>query len=324
VVLLGWVVVPFAVAVLFTTLPFPRHIMYVLPPAIVLMAYAIVRTGAWLQRRLPPRAAAPALTAAALLLLAPALRYDQRLLANPATTKYPRGDDLQYVTGTTAGQIWPAVAEAIRARGRGSEVVIVHPSADSNIIQFLLGTESRYEVVPGDSPLARRAQFALYDQATGFLDGAAHSLARSRGFVPLRRFSRPRGGAVLTLYGPPRSEPPFALGPGTIRWSTGGPLRIVPGAIQGGLRRTRADADGVSFTGWAANLRRPRPATFLLAFSGGRFLAALPPTVDRPDIAARTGEGTLQQSGYEFELPHARNLRVFAVEGGAASPLPIR
>jgi hypothetical protein len=297
----------------------------VLPPAIVLMAYALVQTGAWLHKRLPPRAATPALIAAALLLLAPALNFDRRVLTDPATTTYPTLDDLQYVTGTTAGKVWPAVAEAIRERARGREVVIVHPTADSNIIKFLLGTESRYEVVPGDSPPARRAQFALYDQATGFVDGAAHSLARSRGFVPVRRFSRPRGGAVLTLYEPPRAgRPPFALAPGVIRWSTGGPLRIVPGAVQGSLRRTRAGAGGAAFTGWAANLRRPRPAAFLLAFSGDRFLAAIPPTVDRPEIAARTGEGTLQQSGYEFELPHAENLRVYAVEGGVASVLPIR
>jgi 4-amino-4-deoxy-L-arabinose transferase-like glycosyltransferase len=323
--LLAWVAVPFAVAVLFTTLPFPRHIMYVLPPAIVLMAYALVQAASWLARTLPAPAAAPAIIAAACLLLAPALRFDARVLADPATTRYPTNDDRQYVTGTTAGEIWPAVADAIRERARGRQVVILHPTADSNIIRFMLGTESRYEVVPGGSTLAPRAQFALYDQSTGFVDGAAHSLARARGFVPVRRFSRPRGGAVLTLYAPPRGErPPFTLARETIRWSTGRPIRIVPGVVDGGLRRTRAGRDRASFTGWAANLRRPRPAAFLLAFSGGEFLAAVPPTVDRPDIASRTGEGTLQQSGYAFELPLARNLQVFAVEGGVASPLPIR
>jgi 4-amino-4-deoxy-L-arabinose transferase-like glycosyltransferase len=200
--LLGWVLLPFAVAVLFTTLPFPRHIMYVLPPAIVLIAYALVQAGRWLAQKLPPRAAIPALAAAALLLLLPALRFDTRVLAHPATTQYPTGDDLQYVTGDGGGAVWPDVADAIRRQGRGRQVVILHPRANVDILRFLLGPESRYEFVLGSSPLAPRAQFALYDD-TPFVDGLGVKMTRRLRLVPVQRFSRPRGGATVTLYGRP-------------------------------------------------------------------------------------------------------------------------
>ena len=44
------------------------------------------------------------------LLLAPALRLDARVLAHPDTARYPGMDDLQYVTGTGGGSVWPAMA----------------------------------------------------------------------------------------------------------------------------------------------------------------------------------------------------------------------
>jgi hypothetical protein len=200
--LLGWVALPFAVAVLFTTLPFPRHIMYVLPPAIVLMAYALVQAARWLAQTLPPRAATPAIAAAAALLLLPALRFDSRVLADPATTKYPTNDDLQYVTGDGGGAVWPAVADAIRRHGRGRQVVILHPRANVDILRFLLGPDSRYEFVLGSSPLAPRAQLALYDD-TPFVDGAGVEMTKRLGLVPVQRFERPREGASVTLYARP-------------------------------------------------------------------------------------------------------------------------
>jgi hypothetical protein len=200
--LLGWVVVPFAVAVLFTTLPFPRHIMYVLPPAIVLMAYALVQAAAWLARSLPAPAALPATIAAASLILAPALSFDARVLADPATTHYPTNDDRQYVTGDGGGAVWPAVADAIRRRGSGRRVVILHPRANVDILGFLLGPDSRYEFVQGSSPLASRAQLAVYDE-TPFVDGLADDMTERLGLEPVQRFSRPRGGATVTLYGRP-------------------------------------------------------------------------------------------------------------------------
>jgi hypothetical protein len=200
--LVAWVVVPFAVAVLFTTLPFPRHIMYVLPPAIVLMAYALVQAAAWLARALPARAAVPAVLAAAALLLAPALRFDARVLADPATTHYPTNDDWQYVTGDGGGAVWPAVADAIRRHGSGRRVVILHPQANVDILRFLLGPDSRYEFVQGSSPLASRAQLAVYDE-TPFVDRLAVDMTERLGLVPVQRFRRPRGGATVTLYARP-------------------------------------------------------------------------------------------------------------------------
>ena len=98
-VLLAWVFVPFTVAMLFSTAPFPRHVMYVLPPAIVLAAFALVEGARLAGRLMPARWAAVVCVVVGLLLLAPALRLDLRILHHPATARYPGLDDLQYVRG---------------------------------------------------------------------------------------------------------------------------------------------------------------------------------------------------------------------------------
>ena len=332
--LLGWIALPFAIAVLFTTLPFPRHVMYLIPPALVLMAYGIVEGARAVAKRLPGRAGALAIAAAALLLLLPGLRLDARVLADPATARYPSRDDEQYVTGTTGGAVWPGVADAIRRRASGSEVVVLHPAADDNVLQFLLGADSPYVFAQGGTRLAPRAQLAVYDQNTGpFVDVLAHRLSQRRGFVPLERFERPRDGAVVTLYGrPPAGRPAFTLAGDSIRSAAGEVLRIVPRAVRGYVELARATDGRARSRGWAANLRRRRPAAFLLAFAGRRFVAAAPLTVDRPELASRAPGAVLQRSGYEFEAPLTRlgrqakpaALRIYAVDGKLASPLPFR
>lgn len=198
--LIGWILLPFGIAILFTTLPFPRHVLYLVPPAIVLMAYALVEGGRLLRRALPPRPAVIATAAGALLLLLPALRTDARVLNDPATARYPGKDDVQYVTGDAGGAIWPDVADAIRRRGVGRQVVVLYPKANVDILRFLLGTDSRYVFVLGKSPLAPRAQLALVDRRTPFEDKPGLELMRRLRFAPVQRFPRPRGGAVLTLY----------------------------------------------------------------------------------------------------------------------------
>ncbi len=100
VLLLIWVLFPFAISMLFSTAPFPRHVMYLLPPVVVLMAYGITEGVRAILRALPgPRGVALAALGVTLL-LAPALRLDARVLAHPDTARYPGLDDLQYVTGT--------------------------------------------------------------------------------------------------------------------------------------------------------------------------------------------------------------------------------
>lgn len=204
-----WIVVPFLAALTFTLVPYPRHIMYVLPQAMVLIAYAAVWAGARWRR--VSRYAGPGVAAAVavgVLIMLPALLLDARLLAHPRVARYPGLDDLQYVTGVPAGGGWPSVAEAIRRRSGGRPTVILVAEADPNVIRFLLSAnpDSRgnpYTVVlPSDSRFAQ-SRFAIVDQLPFVDEGALRFIARER-FAVVGRFPRPRGGAVITLYERPR------------------------------------------------------------------------------------------------------------------------
>jgi 4-amino-4-deoxy-L-arabinose transferase-like glycosyltransferase len=200
--LLGWIAVPFLVSMCFSTFPFPRHIMYVVPPMIVLMAYGIVGGVRLIAEALPPRVGVAVAALAVLLLLLPAVRLDWRVLAHPVSAEYPGKDDEQYVTGTGGGSPWPGVRDELRRRARGSQVVVLHPNANPERVQLLLGPDSRYVFPRGDSPLARRAQFAITDRAAQpFVDEQALAQMRELGMRPIARFPRPRGGVVVTLYG---------------------------------------------------------------------------------------------------------------------------
>jgi 4-amino-4-deoxy-L-arabinose transferase-like glycosyltransferase len=197
-VLVAWIAVPLGVSLLFTTLPYPRHVMYVVPPAVVLMAYALVEGTRWLQTAFV-RGSTVASVVAVGGLLAPALLFDARVLARPGTASYPGVDDLQYVTGTGGGSVWPGVAEKIRQRGKGRRVVVVTPRAYAQVVEMLLGPDPRFVFVSGRSPLARRAQFSIEDEIP-FFDPEAAAVAKEGKFVPIARFKRPGGGAEVTLY----------------------------------------------------------------------------------------------------------------------------
>jgi 4-amino-4-deoxy-L-arabinose transferase-like glycosyltransferase len=203
-VLLAWILVPFAVALLFATRPYPRHVVYVLPPAIVLMAYASVQAARWARSAMPIRRAAVVCSVGAALLLAPTLVFDGRVLAHPATFHYPSTDYFQYVTGQPAGGSWPAVADTIRSRGTGRQVVILTPQAEPYVLQLLLSPDPRYRVVEGDSPLAPRAQFAINETGNPFVDTRAAAIVARDHFVLVRHYPRPGGGAVITLLERPR------------------------------------------------------------------------------------------------------------------------
>ena len=84
--------------------------MYLVPPVLVLAAYAIVEAGRFIATRLEPRRAGLASVVALALLLTPALVADA-LPRYPDTVRYPDGDDLQFVTGT-GGSVWPPCATA--------------------------------------------------------------------------------------------------------------------------------------------------------------------------------------------------------------------
>jgi 4-amino-4-deoxy-L-arabinose transferase-like glycosyltransferase len=197
--LLAWILLPLAVSMLFSTLPYPRHVMYLVPPAIALMAYAVVEGVKWARTLMAPRTAALVSAVVVAGLLTPALLLDGRVLAHPDTARYPGTDDIQYVTGTGAGSVWPAVADTIRERARGPQVPILTTRSYSQVLEMLLGPSSRYVFVGGKSPLAPRAQFSLDDNQIPFYDPDAATIVREGNFVEVGRYARPRGGAVLVL-----------------------------------------------------------------------------------------------------------------------------
>ena len=200
IVLLIWLAVCFTVSMLFTAFPFPRHVMYLMPEAIVFMAYGFVESARWARRLLPSRLFAPTVAVAAVLLAGPAVIFDGRVLAHPATVHYPGRDDLQYVTGTGGGAPWPGLAAAIRSYGAGRhQVVVVHPTADTTITQLLLDDTRKYLFVFGSSPLAAHAQLAVTD-AIPFVDPRSMSYMTHGDPVLIGRFPRPRGGPPVRLY----------------------------------------------------------------------------------------------------------------------------
>jgi 4-amino-4-deoxy-L-arabinose transferase-like glycosyltransferase len=193
-VLLTWIFVSFMVALLFLATSMPRHVMYAMPPVIVLIAYALVRGAEWVRRHVPRRPAAIVCAVAAALLLAPALVLDLRVLAHPATAPYPGLDYWQYVAGYPSGVPWQGVPDVIRSRARGRPVVIVTPSR-YDMLQLLFWHDRRYVFTSPGSPLASHAQFAVVEGASAStLNGIDRQHpAGSMHYVAIRQFARPAG-----------------------------------------------------------------------------------------------------------------------------------
>jgi hypothetical protein len=174
--------------------------MYVMPPAIVLMAYAFVEGGRWALRVIPHNTAVVTAAATTIALLLPALRFDARVLAHPATTRYPSLDDWQYVTGVPAGSPWPGLADAIRRFAAGQRVVIATPVSiiyenrfDPVIPELLLDNNPRYLFVESSSPLAREAKLAVTDSARSLgEDVQSLRVISQQSPVLIAQFARPR------------------------------------------------------------------------------------------------------------------------------------
>ena len=197
-VLVGWIAVLLFVSLTFAALPYPRHVMYLIPPALVLMAYAAVEGVRWLRRRLPDPQAIAVAGVVALVALAPALVLDGRVLFSPDNGPYPGRDQQQYVE--LGGVPWPPVEDAIRSRARGERVVILSLVAIPDTLKMLLGPDDHYVFVGGDSPLAPRAQFAIDDESSPFGSFEAKAIVQRERFTQVGRFNRPDGNKGVILF----------------------------------------------------------------------------------------------------------------------------
>ncbi len=221
VLLLAWILVPFLIGMMFQLRPYPRHAMFIVPPAIVLSAYALVQAALFVRLRLPRRAALATCAVAGVLLLVPAIVLDSRVLAHPDTARYPGLDYWQYVAGWPAGGPWDKAADLIKSRASGRPVVIATPRGRYTVLAEILG--DRYVWVPIDSPLAARAQFGVYDDE-GFRNrkNTFAPAIGARGFVRATKFTRPsepcsgpredRCGGSVTVYHAPLTSSPTSGG----------------------------------------------------------------------------------------------------------------
>jgi hypothetical protein len=199
VLLLIWIALPTVISFSFTVLPFPRHIMYLMPPVIVLAALALVEAARWCTNALGPRRAAVALTAAGALFLAPSLVWDARVLADPVAVEYPGLDEWQYVTGTGGGEPWPKVERELRRRAGEEEVIVITPTTDGNVIRLMLHEHPRFVFVKGTDPRAETADFAITD-GNPLPDFQALEILREGPYERIGRYQRPHGGKVVKLY----------------------------------------------------------------------------------------------------------------------------
>jgi hypothetical protein len=199
-VILAWIVAPFVPAILLPISPYPRHILYLVPPIVVLAGYGLVEAARWLARRVASPRLAVALAGAGLLAaFAPALLRDARVLDHPASARYPGGDDWQYVTGPVAGSPWKGVAATLRRTARGAGAVTVKDRVGTEILELLLDNDPRYVFIfPGDRR-ASLARFVLTDELP-FHDPGVNRILRQGRFREIGVWRRPRGGATVKLY----------------------------------------------------------------------------------------------------------------------------
>jgi hypothetical protein len=107
---------------------YPRYILFVSVPLLVLAARGTALAWCWSARRWPDRARLRTLCAAALggALLLPALRFDHALLTDPTRAPLPQLDGFQYVWGWPSGYGWDrAVALLREERARRPEGITV-------------------------------------------------------------------------------------------------------------------------------------------------------------------------------------------------------
>jgi len=115
----------------------------------------------------------------------------------------------------------------------------------------------------------------------------------------------------------------------TIVDASGQRLPVVAGPPAGHLDAFAVEPAAVKLTGWAGTTDPATTAQRVVVFAGGHFLGSVRPSLPRPDLERRYGDG-LARAGFELSgwaagprpgSPGAP-LRVFALVGGKASELP--
>ena len=125
----------------------------------------------------------------------------------------------------------------------------------------------------------------------------------------------------------------FTVEANAIRSSSGEVLRLDPGWVSGNVDDSTAKGGAPHVTGWAASSKARSPADSVLVFLNDVFIAAIKPTMDRPDVADSL-KAPVALSGFRFELALALDelpkgleagakLRLFGVQGKRASVIDL-
>jgi 4-amino-4-deoxy-L-arabinose transferase-like glycosyltransferase len=189
----AWALLPLGAAALLANVANPRYILTAVPPLVVLAAYGLVKVAEYGAPRLPARWRTARLVAVAAVLLAPALVFDARVLADPAGFRYPALDDAQFATGWAAGRAWVEVADELERRAGGRQTRVQLGELASPVLRLELRDRPNIEVVSGSDPRTRAAAYAVengapYPPETGIME-----------LRPVWEVRRPRGGTPLRL-----------------------------------------------------------------------------------------------------------------------------
>lgn len=196
-----WTLSVLASTLLLALWPYPRYFAAAIVP---LSAFAVLGAvavwdalvgGSWMRRSWRIAVAAIVVMVA----MAPALRYEGQVLADPVSTPYP-GADLEGYIWATSAQTWVApFASAIERRGGPYpvhvDVVLGYTwGLDLRLNGAAVGSARRYDVFSGGT--------AAHKAEARFLvtDGARSDAPPRPGYHLIMRKSRLLGGAVTRLY----------------------------------------------------------------------------------------------------------------------------
>jgi 4-amino-4-deoxy-L-arabinose transferase-like glycosyltransferase len=214
--LLAWILLPIAVAVLVANKPLGRYLLPAAAPLAILIAAGLVAAVRWALAWLPDRPWRTWVVAGALLALAlPALVFDARVLADPARAELPGFDDREIIAGIPSGNAWPDVAAAIRhERPEGGIVALTEMLADGLPLALDDPATERYPMLWVSDPNAVHASFVVENGSrTPPLCGdeapitpeppdvnAQCSYIDPALFRLVLEYDRPRGGKTVRLY----------------------------------------------------------------------------------------------------------------------------
>lgn len=185
----------YAAALIVTNEQVPRYLLTGIPPLLVLAAAGAVAAFDWLRASGRPAGRRRAIVAvAALLFVLPAAIFDGRVLAAPATARYPGFDDVQYVTGGAALEPYKRLDRDLDAVIQGRNVTIALGDFTSNWFDVAFRNDHNVTFVRATAPPLCTSLYAIETQVP--LPARTDGLA----WKPVRVYTRPRHGVPTTLY----------------------------------------------------------------------------------------------------------------------------